>query len=31
MRTERLVPRGWRVDDAQAALDVYDHADVARG
>ncbi|MEJ2851822.1 MULTISPECIES: GNAT family N-acetyltransferase [unclassified Saccharothrix] len=30
MRTDRLVLRGWRTEDAPAALDVYGHADVAR-
>jgi RimJ/RimL family protein N-acetyltransferase len=28
--TDRLILRGWHVDDAPAALDVYGHADVAR-
>ncbi|GAA3870393.1 GNAT family N-acetyltransferase [Saccharothrix violaceirubra] len=28
--TERLTLRPWRVDDAQAALDVYGHAEVTR-
>lgn len=30
MKTGRLVLRGWRVEDAEAALDVYGHPDVAR-
>jgi RimJ/RimL family protein N-acetyltransferase len=30
LTTERLVLRSWRVDDAQAALDVYGAAEVAR-
>ena len=30
LATERLTLRPWRVDDAQSALDVYGHADVAR-
>ncbi len=30
LTTERLTLRPWRVDDAQAALDVYGHADVIR-
>jgi RimJ/RimL family protein N-acetyltransferase len=30
LTTERLTLRPWRVDDAQAALDVYGHAEVTR-
>ncbi|WP_309116234.1 GNAT family N-acetyltransferase [Saccharothrix sp.] len=30
MRTDRLVLRAWRTDDAEAALGIYGHADVAR-
>ena len=30
LRTERLVLRGWHVDDAPAALEIYGDADVAR-
>jgi RimJ/RimL family protein N-acetyltransferase len=30
LTTERLILRPWRVDDAESALDVYGHGDVAR-
>ena len=30
LTTERLTLRPWRVDDAQAALEVYGHAEVTR-